>query len=181
MSTQSIVPSHYDINYITEKLAQAGVTNHYGHGTVDGGLLIVYRAQDFDAVQVVLDAYPVSYADDVLRLKMMSDLAALRWQKQQGFLFNGSPMKSDPETISSLTATVLLMDVNPDSPQTRRWKVGPSTWQTFDRNTLVAIGTAAAAHIQLCFDREEELMEQLLAAETVNDLLEIDILEGWPS
>lgn len=181
MSTQSIVPLHYDLNYIFQKMQEAGVINHYGSAVSEIGQTIVYRAEDFNTVQAVLDAYPTDYAEEVLRPRMLAQLAEHRWNKQQTFQLNGATMKSDPETVSSLTATVVLMDANPDSPQTRRWKVGPSTWQTFDRNALVAIGTAAAAHIQLCFDKEEELMVQLLAAETVDDLLEIDILEGWPS
>lgn len=183
MSTQSTVPLHYDIDYIIEQLRLVGVTNHYGHSSSEDGRLIVYRAENFDAVQGVLDAYPISYANDVLRPGMLSELAALRWQKQQGFLFNGAPMKSDPETIGSLTAAVVLMDTNPDSPQQRRWKTGPTVndWVTIDRNTLVAMGTAMGAHVQACFDREELLMRQIVDAETVDDLRNIDINIDWPT
>jgi hypothetical protein len=181
MNTQSTLPFHYDMDYVIEALQAAGVTNHYGYTHANGGIRLVYRAEDFDTVQEVLDAYPVDYANDVLRQKLLDQVAATRWQKQQMLMMNGAPMKSDPETIAALTAAVVLMDANPDSPQTRRWKAGPSIddWVTLDRDTLVAIGTAVATHVQACFDKEEELSLALLEAKNIFELFEVN-LDDWP-
>jgi hypothetical protein len=179
MTTQSTVPSNYDIDYILSKMTANGIMNHYGHSSTENGWLIVYRAEDFDTVQTILDNYQTSYAEEVLKPKMLADVAALRWNKQQVFKLNDSPMKSDPETISSITAAVVLMDVNPTSPQTRRWKVGPNTWANLSRTDLIGIGTAAADHVQACFEREEELALLISQATTVDDLMEIDVTSGW--
>jgi hypothetical protein len=183
MSTQSIIPSHYDLDWILEQMRLRGVVNHYGHGESNGDTILVYRAQDFDIVQSILDDYPTQYADEVLRGRMLDDLAATRWKQQQGFTLNGAPMKADPETIGSITAAVVLMDTNPDSPRTRRWKSGPrlEDWVTVDRNTLVFMGGAIASHIQACFDREEELALEIIEAADVFELQDIDIKSGWPA
>ena len=183
MSTQSVIPAHYDLDFILRKMNEAGVVNHYGHGESNGDTIIVYRAEDFEKVQGVLDAYEVQYADEVLRPQMMAQLTTLRREKQKSFNFEGQQIMSDPESISSMTAAVVLMDTNPDSPITRRWKVGPgpADWMTLDRTALVALGTAAADHVQACFNVEEAKLALLFDAANVDDLLEIDLECDWPS
>ena len=43
------------------------------------------------------------------------------------------------------------------------------------------MGAAIAAHIQACFDREEELHIAIKAAADINELAAIDITQGWPA
>lgn len=177
MTTLSKIPVTYDIEYLMNKIVK-----HLDSGVEGDEYIIRYRAEDFDAVQEVLDSYPVSYAEDVLKAKMAQEASAERWKRQQLASFMGGPLPADDVTISGITAAIVLMDVDPDSPKTRRWKAGPGVddWITIDRNTLVAMGSAIGNHVQNCFDREEELQIAIAAADDIDDLAEIDISDGWP-
>jgi hypothetical protein len=181
MSTLSVVPLTYDVDYIIGEIVRAGVVNHYGYSVEEDGIHIRYRAPDFDAVQAVLDAYQTQYADEVLRERLMGEATALRRVKQAlPTAFMGMEVPTDDVTVGRITAAAYLMSANPQSPQTRRWKIANGVWVDLDKTALVGMGTAIALHIQQCFEHEEALHSQLLSAETVDDLLEVDLEEGWP-
>jgi hypothetical protein len=182
MTTKSVIPKTCDVNFIRSKLMSAGIQNHFGLEVKEEGLVIVYRADDFDAVQAVLDAYPVSYLNEVERPKLLNDIKELRREKQSQMPYQGGFISSDLTTISQLTAAVVLMDVIPDGPQERRWKMGEGVdgWVTLSRNDLVGLGALMAEHIQACFNKEESLVSLVEAAQTINDTALIDIESGWP-
>jgi hypothetical protein len=181
MSTLSIVPSTYDVDFIMGKFVAAGVTNHFGYSIEGDGIHIRYRAEDFDAAQSVLDAYQTQYADEVLRDRLVGEVTALRRVKQaMPTMFMGMAVPTDDVTVGRITAAAYLMSANPQSPQTRRWKIANGVWVDLDKTALVGMGTAIASHIQDCFEREEALHTVLASAETVDDLAAIDIEAGWP-
>ena len=162
-------------------MKDAGVVNHYGHYVKDDGIYLVYRAENFDTVQAILDAYPVSYADEVLRDEMKSSVTSLRWDNQQ-FVpdFNGAKLEANDVTIGRIIAALDLMDRNPDLPRIRNWKVTDDYWAELSYETIAAMGRAIGIHIQTCFDNEKALHALIDAAEDIDDLALIDINSGWP-
>ncbi|MFN9716818.1 MAG: DUF4376 domain-containing protein [Sphingomonadales bacterium] len=181
MSTLSIVPLTHDIDFILAKMAAAGVANHYGYSVKEDGIYLRYRAENFEVTQAVLNAYPTQYADEVLRGRLKVKVTDMRRAKQSlPATFMGMPVPTDDVTIGRITAAAYLMDANPASPQTRRWKVADDLWLTLNREALVGMGTAIAAHIQQCFEQEEALHAALDGAATVDDLRAVDLEAGWP-
>lgn len=181
MQSLSVLPLTHDINFIFDKMADAGVVNHFGYSVEENSITLRYRTEDFDAVQAILDAYQTQYADEVLRDRLMGEVTALRRVKQSlPTMFMGMAVPTDDVTVGRITAAAYLMSANPQSPQTRRWKIANGVWVDLDKTALVGMGTAIAGHIQDCFEREEALHTVLASAETVDELAAIDIEAGWP-
>lgn len=182
MSGNSIVPETWDVDWLIETMVANGVQNHYGYGKVEDGYLLRYSIDDYDLVQAAIEAYPTRYAEEVLKPKMKREATDLRKATQlKPVNFNGLSLETDVVTISLITAAAYLMDANPNSAQTRLWKVNEDDWVELDRNTLVAMGEAIANYVQTCFQREKELRDQITAATTIEELAPIDVTTGWPA
>lgn len=183
MSTLSILDPSHDMDYLMSKLKEAGVDNHVGWDEFeDGNYHLRYRSEDFDAVQAVLDAYEVTYAEDVVRPGLRAEVTALRKVRQaQPVNFNGLMLETDLNTISLITAAAYLMDADPTSAQSRLWKVNDEVWIDLDRNTLVAMGRAIADNTQAMFEQEKALLDSIAAATTLAELEAIDVAAGWPA
>lgn len=182
MPVLSIIDLSWNPNWIVDEIQKLGVVNHFGYDTKEDGHHFSYLVDDTEVVQSVLNEYPTRYANEMRKPALLRLVTDIRWRKQLTTTFMGKTVPADDQTIARITAAVVLMDADPTSPQTRRWKTGPNAddWVTLDRNALVAMGAKIAAHMQACFDREEELHGLIRAAEDIHDLDGIDIESGWP-
>lgn len=180
MTAVSVMPAHYDIDYILTKIKDAGVMQHYGYAKDESGITLRYEPKDFNAVSLIIEGYQTNYADEILRPEMLKTAADLRWDKQQITTFNGAPLPCDQTTINLVDATRNSMVDAPESDQTCLWKAGPTTWITLDAPSLLQMGLAIRNHVQACFNREKALQDLILAATTVDELILIDIRIGWP-
>jgi hypothetical protein len=175
MPSFSIIPGTYDPSFIFEK---AGVTNHFGYeAQPDGTLKIGYTTGDENAVLAAIDAYPVTYADEVARPGLLAQLAAKRYEEQQSATFNGQTVPCDLVSLVMVNGAMTRLSL-PGAPATVRWKLN-GTFMDLDLATITAIGTAMADRIQACFDRESELAAQINAAADIDALALIDITQGW--
>ncbi|SFZ81649.1 protein of unknown function [Devosia enhydra] len=104
--------------------------------------------------------------------------ATRRGFEEGGTVIAGTPIKTDRQTASILTAAFVTALADPG--YTIRWKVADGVFTTLDAPTIVAIATAVRAHVQACFDREGELTEAIMAAGDAEALDAIDITTGWP-
>lgn len=183
MNIKSTIDGSWDIEWILQKLRDGGADNHIGWQPSEDGqsFELFYRGEHFDMAQGIIDTYETAYADEKLRPQLVDRVTEIRREKQLVANFGGMPLPADDTTVARITAAAYLMDADPNSPQTRRWKVGPNAWIDVDRNTLVAMGTTIANHMQDCFNQEETLHSQLAAAATVAELQAIDIEAGWPT
>lgn len=102
-------------------------------------------------------------------------LASRRWQAEIGGI-TVPQVPTDHTTRATLTAAYVKAKENP--AYTVRWKAGPGVFVTLDADTIIAMADAVAAHVQACFDREDELSAAILAAE---DPASVDINTGWPA
>lgn len=119
---------------------------------------------------------------DELRDNMLDRLAGRRWIAETGgIIVGGAPIKTDRESQAVLTSAYVQASGNPEF--TARWKVGRGAFVTLDAATIVAIGNAVTSHVQACFNREDELTDEILAAHAAEDreaLEAIDLDAGWP-
>lgn len=173
----SVLPGHYDINYIIEK---ANVVNHYGFIVANNEITFKYRATDYDRVQDAINAYPVEYANEKVKPQMLEELAAIRWQHSQRFVYDGVETWAQA-AVSDITAAVVSMQVAADPNATIPWKLATGQWRLFDFAALVAYGQAVRTHVQACFTKEESLATQIMEADDVDALALIDLESGWPA
>lgn len=116
---------------------------------------------------------------DQLQAQRLAALADERWRREVGgTVVNSVPILTDRESRSILTGAYVQAMSNPTF--SIRWKVAPGIFTTLDASTIIAIGDAVSAHVQACFDREDTLSGQILAAIDADALTAIDIAAGWP-
>jgi hypothetical protein len=110
----------------------------------------------------------------------LDDLATIRWQHEVGgtALPDGTPLLTDRETQNKLTAAYVKAKESADF--TIRWKIAPGIFTTLDAQTTIVIADACVAHVQACFEREDELTSEMRAASTIEDVQAVDLQVGWP-
>ena len=105
----------------------------------------------------------------------LRDLADYRWQKTQRFTYDGVETQADP-AIAVVTARVVAAQFLPPE-STTKFKLADGEFRVWSAENLIAFGMAINAHVQACFDREDQLTALILAAE---DPSSVDISTGWP-
>lgn len=184
MAYTHTVPAGWDVGYLCDKV---GVSQFLGQGTSEGATTVSFSyagtVEQFEAMTAAIETYEVDYFEDVTKPDAINKVADIRWEKQKFANFNGATLPCDDTTIGRITAAAYLMESLPSSAQTRKWKIpgDPDTWITVDRDALLAMGEAIASHMQTCFDREDELCEQISALTDQAGLDAIDINAGWPA
>ena len=117
-----------------------------------------------------------------IRDALFAALSNRRWQAETaGIVVGGAPIRTDRESQSVLTSAYVQAMGNPDFSV--RWKIGQGQFVTLNAATIIAIGDAVTAHVQACFDHEDELTTAILAAFAAGDrdaLESFDIAAGWP-
>lgn len=114
-----------------------------------------------------------------LRHARLLALADYRWQREiSGVVIGGAPIPTDRESQAKLTSAYVLASANPAF--SLRWKVDLGIFVTLDAATIIVIGDAVGAYVRACFDREDELTTEILAAANAEALAEIDLESGWP-
>lgn len=113
---------------------------------------------------------------------LFAALSDRRWRAETaGIVVGGAPIRTDRESQSVLTSAYVQAFSNPDFAV--RWKIGQGQFVTLNAATIIAIGDAVTAHVQACFDNEDQLTTAILAAfgQGDHDALEsFDIEAGWP-
>lgn len=119
----------------------------------------------------------VSDFSQALAAKIES-LAAYRYEKETaGITVNGSTIRTDRESQSLIAGAKLYSDLNESI--LIDWKA-ENGWVQIDRNAIVAISQAVAAHVQACFSNEKVHSSAINALTTVEEIEAYDITTGWP-
>ena len=92
-----------------------------------------------------------------------------------GTSVNGISIQTDDISQQRITGAALAAMINPNA--TFNWKVAGGSFVTLDAPTVLALAQAVRVHVQACFDREAELLEELGAIE---DPEQLDIDADWP-
>ena len=116
---------------------------------------------------------------DELRALKLSELAALRWERETGgTLFNGMPVATDAVSQTKYIGAVVGAQIDPDT--IINWKMADGSFVSLDAQSITAVAMAVRAHVQACFDREAEMKTQIEAATTAEELAALDLNTGWP-
>jgi hypothetical protein len=116
---------------------------------------------------------------DELRARKLSELAALRWERETGgTTFNGMPVATDAVSQTKYIGAVVGAQIDPNA--VINWKMADGAFVTLDAQAITAVAMAVRAHVQACFDREAELNVQIEAAATPEEISAVDIGAGWP-
>ena len=152
----------------------------------DGPLIAENRAWDdtLGAVTVtrVRSWPPLTH----LKAEKKASLAALRFEIETGgIMIANMTVKTDRESQALITGKQVYLDKVATATEVK-WKA-ESGWVTIPREQFEQIAVAVAEHVQRCFDREGELVDEIdaipaddpVAARSALDT--IDIEGFWPT
>lgn len=112
-----------------------------------------------------------------LKERMKAQLADVRYQHETaGIVFGGARIKTDRESQATITGAYARALSDPAT--TVRWK-SEDGFVTLDSAAIIAVGAAVFDHVQGCFSREGDLSAAIDGAATVDQLLGVNIVEGW--
>ncbi len=111
----------------------------------------------------------------------LAALADRRWRATQRFTYDGVQTAAD-SAIAVVTAAIVSLQIAGPNAQAKPWKLGDGAWRVFDLADLIAFGQAIEAHVQACFNVEQQKAAAILAARDAGDaaaLDAVDIDSGW--
>lgn len=99
-------------------------------------------------------------------------------QEYGGFIWNGSPFDSDPQSQSRIQGGVQLaiLAQQANQPFSITWTLQDNTSRVLNGDDMIAVGQALAAHVQNIHTIGRVLREELNAATTVEEINSI----VWP-
>lgn len=100
--------------------------------------------------------------------ELLSDYKTLK--EQSGTKYNGYTIKTDPESQSKITGTMVMMQTG--GLDTIQFKAADG-WLELNTKTFGELAKNVAMHIQLCFKSESELVDQL-GSLTLTELIKLD-------
>lgn len=122
---------------------------------------------------------------ETVREAKLAAIRDRRWRAETGgFTHEGVYYRSDDVTQNKVTGALKLFDLRfltTPEPPPLDWELTPGNFVTLAYADLIAFGSRLGAHAQACFTKSRALTEAAMAAETLEELVAIDIDAGWPS
>lgn len=110
---------------------------------------------------VPLDEIVIAANRELQKIQLKQEIAERRYQKEiSGIEVNGVTVDTTRESQSLITGAAVSAML--DSTYTCRWKT-PTGFIELDAAATIALAQSVRVHVQACFDRERELLEQLEA------------------
>lgn len=81
--------------------------------------------------------------------------------------------------ISGATIAALVAKTN-NRPYSITWTLLDNSTVTLDADAMIGLGMAVLAHVNACHERARQLRAEIEAAQTMAELLAIDVGAGWP-
>jgi len=107
----------------------------------------------------------------------LAELVALRDSHiYAGIEISGVPVQTDEKAQGRITGAAL--SASRDPAYTVKWKTATGAFVSLTAPEILAIADAVRDHIQSCFDREEELVDVIIASDHPEL---VDITDGWPA
>lgn len=114
-------------------------------------------------------------AELVLRAhKLAAQIASRRYiAETSGIVIDGMPVDTGRDSQSLITGAVVAAMLDPD--YSVRWKAVDG-FVVLNAVQIIGVASAVRAHVQACFDREDELLNALSSGEFESSMID----EGWP-
>ena len=119
----------------------------------------------------------ISSSLEVLKARRLEQLKAIRYSHEvSGVEVNGAIIETDHTSQSKITAayTRAVRDPNFTVP----WQA-VNGFFLLDATQIIAVGDIVMDYIQKCFVTQSAYVEQINASTTIEDLVNIDITQGW--
>lgn len=121
---------------------------------------------------------PVALAD--AQAQALAQLAGDRWLATRFFIYDGVRTQADG-AIAVLTGIVTLRrELGVPGGDETTFKLADGEFRRWSLAGLLAFGAAVSAHIQACFDIEEQATTDIMAANTAAAALAIPAGVDWP-
>lgn len=96
-------------------------------------------------------------------------IAQRRWEEEsKGIIVNGIKIETDRPSQAMITGAITLGSLNPNI--TLKWKT-TAGFVSIDLDTLKFIAGSVGQHVQNCFGRESDLLDELETLQTSLDLV----------
>lgn len=149
-------------NGIVTRVLSADVTDWETKGVPDGCLLADSKA-DIEVGDYVSDRGKVDTLGRVKEAKK-KEITMTRYDREtSGTVIQDMNIATDRESQALITGAALQATVDKD--YTCKWKT-QSGFVTLTAQQILAIAGAVRAHVQACFDREAELLGDVVKAKT---------------
>lgn len=110
---------------------------------------------------------------DELKAQKKAEIAAVRYAREiAGTMVNGITIDTERDSQALITGAALAAVI--DSNYSLNWKTAAG-FIHLTAPEIIAVAQAVRAHVQTCFDHEGELVAQVDAAQTAEDLDAIDM------
>ena len=115
---------------------------------------------------------------------VLNELSGIRYTKENtGIVYANNIFATDRE--SRVNYVGALTQASANNQYTVRWKAiseetSKSTFVTLSANDVIYIYSYGIDYITKCFDREDELIQIIEEANTLNSLISIDLSSDWP-
>lgn len=112
---------------------------------------------------------------DEARQATIAAIAARRWQAETvGITFNGIAIDTGRDSQALITGAAVSAMLDP--AYALRWKT-PDGFVDLTGEQVIGVATSVRAHVQACFNREDDLLTALEAGTFTPEMLE----EDWPN
>lgn len=113
-----------------------------------------------------------------LKIEKKKELANLRYQKEiAGVIFENNTYDTSRESQTKYTAIYVIASSDPN--YTVNWKTTDGIFVNLNSTQIISLTLSVQQHIQSVFDKEKYYSDLIDAAQTKQDLSEIDIYQGW--
>lgn len=178
--------TEYFIRYQREPLAEIGRMTG-PNGTIaaqqlaEGQAILAIREQDYALGLLDLPVEPVR--DDLWRQIKAHRAAVIDGGAPTPFGAVDSCETEDVPARTNIMGGVLAAVIAKmaDAAFAKEWTMLDNSVQSFDADQMIAVGLAVMEHVNAAHDRARVLRAAVTAAESVAELLSIDIASGWPS
>jgi hypothetical protein len=139
----------------------------------------------FDGTKIIVQCQYQDISLESAKTKKIDDLASVRYTKENtGIVYANNIFTTDRD--SRVNYVGALTQASANNQYTVRWKAiseetSKSTFVTLSANDIIYIYSYGIDYITKCFDREDELIQIIEEANTLNSLISINLSSDWPN
>lgn len=139
----------------------------------------------FDGTKIIVTCQYNELELSLAKLQKLNYLASFRYDREiSGIIYANNIFATDRQ--SRVNYVGALTQASANNQYTVRWKVysiddEKSKFVTLDANDVIYIYSYGIDYITKCFDKEDELIELINQANTLNTLININITSDWPN